>query len=272
MLGESNKLTEVKKELRKNASTDKVKVLARFFKTGKGEYGEGDVFLGVAVPQIRLVSKKFSDLDLADLQSLLRSKFHEERLLALLILVLKYRYPRHKDRGYLIFARNSLHPRDEPRDFLAQNKKADEFEQKKIYEFYLENTRFVNNWDLVDLSAEHIIGAYLDGRERSVLASLARSNNIWDRRIAILSTFHYIKQRNPAETFKIAEILINDKHDLIQKAVGWMLREVGKKCSQSAEEEFLRKHYKHMPRVMLRYAIERFDEGLRKRYLMGMLD
>lgn len=267
-----SQLVVIRKELRGFANADKAKVLAGFFKTGKGEYGEGDVFLGVTVPQLRLVSKKFSYLNLADLQSLLRSKFHEERLLALLILVLKYRYPRHKDRGYLIFARNSLHPRDEPRDFLAQNKKADEFEQKKIYEFYLRNTKFINNWDLVDLSAEHIVGTHLASRDKSILVRLAKSKSIWERRIAMLSTFHYIKQGDAADAIMIAEILVNDKHDLIQKAVGWMLREVGKKCSQSAEEEFLRKHYKHMPRVMLRYAIERFDEGLRKRYLMGMLD
>lgn len=241
MLGESDKLTEVKKELRKNASSDKVKVLARFFKTGKGEYGEGDVFLGVTVPKIRLVSKKFSNLSLVDLRRLIRSKIHEERLLALLILVSKFQ-------------------------------KAGGKERRKIFDFYLSHTVFVNNWDLVDLSAEHIIGAYLDGKEKSILVRLARSKNIWERRIAMLSTFHYIKQGDPIETFKIAEILINDKHDLIQKGVGWMLREVGKKCSQSAEEEFLKKHYKRMPRVMLRYAIERFDEGLRKRYLMGMLD
>lgn len=236
-----NEFTELRRELRGYASTKKAKVLAGFFKTGRGEYGEGDVFLGVTVPQIRLVSRKFSYLSSVDLRRLLRSKIHEERLLALLILVSKFQ-------------------------------KADGKERRKIFDFYLSHTVFVNNWDLVDLSAEHIIGAYLDGREKSILVRLAKSESIWERRIAMLSTFHYIKQGDAKDAMKIAEILINDKHDLIQKAVGWMLREVGKKCLQTVEEEFLRKHYKRMPRVILRYAIERFDEGLRKRYLMGMLD
>lgn len=234
-------LTLIRKELKKLANPKKAKVSARFFKTGKGEYGEGDVFFGVTVPQTRAVAKKFASVDFNIIAQLLKSKIHEERLLTLIILVLKY-------------------------------KGTTEQEKNKIYEFYLDNTKFINNWDLVDLSAEQIVGAYLDGKEKSILVRLAGSKNIWERRISILSTFHFIKQGNSIETLKIAEILINDKHDLIQKAVGWMLREVGKKCSQAAEEEFLRKHYKHMPRVMLRYAIERFDEGLRKRYLRDMLD
>lgn len=236
-----NHLQLIRQELNRIAKPKKAKILARFFKTGKGEYGEGDVFLGVMVPQVRAVAKKFVDIELGNLKTLLGSKVHEERLLALIILVSKY-------------------------------KEANKAQQKDIYHFYLENMRFINNWDLVDLSAEYIVGAYLDARDKEVLAKLARSGNIWERRIAMLSTFYYIKKGNPKEAFRIAEILIEDKHDLIQKAVGWMLREIGKKCSQGVEEEFLRKYYRRMPRVMLRYAIERFDEDLRNKFLKGMVN
>lgn len=198
------------------------------------------MFLGVTVPQIRSVAKKFQDLELSDLQKLLDSEIHEERLLSLIILVSKYR-------------------------------RADSVEKKAIYDFYLANTARVNNWDLVDLSAGYIVGGYLEGKNKGVLAKLAKSKNIWERRIAMISTFRYIVKGESEEALKIAKILIADKHDLIQKAVGWMLREVGKKCSQETEEVFLKKHYRQMPRTMLRYAIERFDEKLRKRYLNNMV-
>ncbi|HRY36922.1 MAG TPA: DNA alkylation repair protein [Candidatus Magasanikbacteria bacterium] len=226
----------LKKELNKKASKEKAVILSRFFKTGPGQYGEGDKFLGVVVPDIRMTIKNFVDLDLSDLQKLLQSPYHEERLSSLLILVLKY-------------------------------PKATPAEQTEIYKFYLKNTKRINNWDLVDLTAEKIIGPYLENKDKKVLFKLAQSRNLWERRIAILSTFHYIKKGESRLTFEIAQILLNDKHDLMHKAVGWMLREVGKRCGEKTEEEFLKKHYKQMPRTMLRYAIERFAENKRLKYL-----
>ena len=229
-----------KKELRKNASQEKAKILSRFFKTGPGQYGAGDRFLGITVPKQRSIAKQFFDLSLHDLQKLLNSVYHEERLTALLILVL--RYPR-----------------------------VDKKEQEKIYKFYLKNTRNINNWDLVDLTAEKIIGPCLEGKDKSVLFKLARSKNLWEKRIAILSTFHYIKKGESKLTLQIAEMLLNDDHDLMHKAVGWMLREVGKRCGEKEEEEFLKKYYKKMPRTMLRYAIERFAENKRLKYLKNKI-
>lgn len=229
-----------KKELRKKASTKKAVILARFFKTGPGQYGQGDKFLGVTVPDIRITIKEFTELGLSDLQKLLNSPYHEERLSALLILVIKY-----------------------PR--------VDKREQKKIYEFYLKNTKKINNWDLVDLTAEKIIGPYLENKNKDVLFKLVKSKNLWERRIAILSTFHYIKKGKSELTLQIAEILLNDEHDLIHKAVGWMLREVGKRCGEKEEEKFLKKYYKKMPRTMLRYAIERFVEKKRLKYLKNKI-
>jgi len=226
----------LKKELRKKASKGKATILSRFFKTGPGQYGYGDKFLGVVVPDIRQAIKGYVDLKLADLQKLLNSHYHEERLAALLILVLKYPY-------------------------------AGKTGQKQIYNFYLQNTKRINNWDLVDLTAEKIIGPYLTNKNKGILLKLAHSKNIWERRIAILSTFHYIKKGENALTFQIAEILLKDSHDLIHKAVGWMLREVGKRCGEKIEDEFLKKHYKQMPRTMLRYAVERYPENKRLKYL-----
>lgn len=225
-------------DMEKLRNPKKAKILARFFKTGKGEYGEGDVFLGIQVPDTRKVAKNYLELDDQEIRELLDSKIHEHRLAALLLLVEKY-------------------------------KKSDEKRKKKIVDFYLTNTDRINNWDLVDLSADKILGDYLfdkDDREKSILYTLARSKNLWERRIAIISTFAFIKQEKFEETFKVAEILLQDKHDLIHKAVGWMLREIGKR-NQEEEEKFLRKHYKRMPRTMLRYAIERFDDKKRKFYL-----
>lgn len=235
-----NKIKLLKSELRRKASKSKALILARFFKTGPGHYGEGDKFLGVVVPDIREIIKDFTYLDLSDLQKLLNSPYHEERLSALLILVLKY-------------------------------PKADKKEQKNIYNFYLKNTKCINNWDLVDLTAEKIIGPYLEDKDKKILFKLARSKNLWERRIAILSTFHYIKKGESDLTLKIAEILLGDNHDLMHKAVGWMLREVGKRCGENKEEEFLKKHYKQMPRTMLRYAIERFAENKRLKYLKSKI-
>lgn len=209
---------------------------SRFFKTGKGEYGEGDRFLGIRVPNIRKCAKTYRDLSTAETLELLKSPFHEARLLALLILVAKYRS-----------ARTAA-------------------EHAAIYRAYLRHTAYINNWDLVDTSAEHIVGAYLMDRYRASLYRLAASKNLWERRIAVMATFHFIKKGDFSDTLAIAERLLNDPEDLIHKAVGWMLREVGKR-NLPAEEAFLNQHHGVMPRTMLRYAIEKFPEDKRKAYL-----
>jgi 3-methyladenine DNA glycosylase AlkD len=228
------------KELRKYASPEKAAILSRFFKTGKGEYGEGDCFIGVVVPDIRGIVKKFyKSITLAETLKILKSKIHEERLLSLLILAAKF-------------------------------DKADNKEQAVICQAYLKHTAYINNWDLVDLSAHYILGRYLVDKDRGILYRLAKSKNIWERRVAILSTFYFIRQKDFKDAFAIADILLNDRHDLIHKAVGWMLREVGKR-DQVAEEKFLKPRYKKMPRTMLRYAIEKFPENKRKAYLLGMV-
>lgn len=225
-------INALQKELSKLKSPKRAVISARFFKTGKGEYGEGDIFLGLSVPQQRQIAKKYPNLTFPELQVLLSSKIHEYRLTALLILIIKYR-------------------------------RRDEIEKRKIFEFYLDNTRNINNWDLVDLSAPNIVGDYLLEKDRSILYRLAKSQNLWEKRIAMLSTYAFIRKGQFDDALKISEILLNDKHDLIHKAVGWMLREIGKK-DQKVEEQFLQKHYQNMPRTMLRYAIEKFDEEKRK--------
>lgn len=232
-------LEKIKDELQVKANPEKAEILSGFFKTGKGEYGEGDVFLGIVVPEQRKISKKYSELPLKNLKGLLSGRIHEHRLVALLILVIKY-------------------------------KKADDFGKKEIFDFYLRHTKHINNWDIVDLSAPNIVGDYLLTRDRSVLYDLARSKSIWEKRISVLSTFMFIRNNQFDDTFRIVELLIHDKHDLIHKAAGWMLREVGKR-DQKAEEVFLKKHYQDMPRTMLRYAIERFEEEDRKFYLKKVL-
>jgi 3-methyladenine DNA glycosylase AlkD len=210
----------------------------RFFKTGKGEYGEGDRFLGIRVPTIRKCVNEYKEISLKDTLKLLQSPFHEARQLALLILVAKYS---------------------------SANM---ETEQEAIYQSYLKFTKFINNWDLVDCSAEHIVGKHLLLKDRKPIYRLARSPSLWERRISVMSTFHFIKKEDFSDTLAIAEFLLNDKEDLIHKAVGWMLREVGKR-NWSAEEEFLEKYYKEMPRTMLRYAIEKLPESERLLYLHG---
>ena len=227
---------DVKNELIKIGNNEKAEILSRFFKTAPGEYGEGDIFLGIKVPDQRKIAVQYSDIDLTELVYLLKDPVHECRLTALLILVRKY------------------------------EKK--EVERKEIVDFYLENTDFINNWDLVDLSAPKILGPWLYTRERSILYSLAESGDLWKQRIAVLATYFFIKKGDFSETFALSELLLNHKHDLIHKAVGWMLRETGK-IDQNEEERFLKKHYKKMPRTMLRYAIERFDEEKRGKYLKG---
>lgn len=226
---------KIREDLQRLADAQRAKTSASFFKTGRGQYGEGDVFLGITVPETRAIAKKYSALSFSDLTKLLESKIHEYRLVALLILVERF-------------------------------KKADASRKEKIYEFYLRHTQYVNNWDLVDLSAYQIIGAHLFDKDRKKLYALANSSQLWEKRIAIVATFEFIRKHQFEDTLKIAEILLQDKHDLIHKAVGWMLREVGKK-NQQVEEKFLKKHAQKMPRTMLRYAIERFDEQKRRVYL-----
>jgi len=233
------RLNSIKKDLQAESAPLKKKGLSRFFKTGKGEYGEGDIFLGVTVPKMRRVAKKYKELSIDKIQSLLRSPIHEERLTALLILVENFR-------------------------------KADEPKKTEIFNLYLKNTKYINNWDLVDLSASRIVGEYLKDKPVDILYTLAKSKSLWERRIAIISTFQFIWEGRFAETLKISKILLTDRHDLIHKAVGWMLREVGKR-SFKTEEGFLKKHYKKMPRTMLRYSIEKFPEKLRLRYLTGVV-
>lgn len=231
-------LQSLKRELRAHGNPEKAKNNSWFFKTGKGQYGEGDIFIGVTMPEQRSLAKQFTTLTLPELEKLLQSKEHEFRMTALLILV-------------------------------NQFKKSDTHLQEEIYALYLRNTRWINNWDLVDVSAEYIVGRWLENRKErnSVLKKLAQSKSLWERRIAMLATFTYIKKGSPETALKVAEWLLKDEHDLIHKAAGWMLREIGKRCSGVIEEQFLMKHYRQMPRTMLRYAIEHFPEGKRKGYL-----
>lgn len=226
-------LKQIQKDLQKLANKEKAKILQGFFKTGKGQYGEGDIFLGIVVPLQRKVAKEHKDLTLNEIQTLLNSKIHEYRLTALFILIDQYK---------------------------TSNK------QKEIFNFYLKNTKNINNWDLIDLSAPNIVGNYILNKKRNIIYKLANSKSLWEKRIAILSTFEFIKNNEYTDTLKLSKILLNDKHDLIHKSVGWMLREVGKR-DQKIEEEFLKKHYKNMPRTMLRYSIERFEESKRQFYL-----
>jgi len=230
-------MLEIEKRIESEGNAEKAKLLSRFFKTGKGEYGEGDIFLGLVVPVERKIAKEFRGMDIKDIQTLLDSKVHEKRMIALFILVDRY-------------------------------KKAKGEEREKIFEFYLKNTTNINNWDLVDLSAPNIVGDYLLNEERKLLYSLAKSDKLWERRISIISTAAFIRNNQFEDTIKISEILMKDKHDLIHKAVGWMLREVGKRNEEELKS-FLRRHYKNMPRTMLRYSIEKFPENVRKKYLKG---
>jgi 3-methyladenine DNA glycosylase AlkD len=230
-------LDEIQNQLASLSNPEDGVFLQRFFKTGPGQYGEGDLFRGIRVPVLRKLSRTHQDIPLELSEQLLHSAHHEDRLLALLILVRKFT-------------------------------KVDETGRAGIYTLYLDNTRFINNWDLVDASAEHIVGAYLNDKSLEPLYQLARSRSLWERRIAILATFHFIKRGRFDETFRIAGMLLTDKEDLIHKAVGWMLREAGKRDLQS-EEAFLSAHYRQMPRTMLRYAIEKFPQDRRLGYLKG---
>ena len=252
---------KIKKELNILGNSERAKNLQRFFKTGKGEYGEGDVFLGIdgGVPAKRKIAKKYENLSFSNLQNLLDSKIHEYRFIALVILVNKF-----KKIG------KSNFPKCKPSKCLQNSQLL--VEQKEIFDFYIKNARRVNNWDLVDTSAPHIVGRYLQNKkDREILYKFAKSKNLWKKRISIISTFAFIRKGQFEDTLKIAEILLNDEHDLIHKAVGWMLREVGNK-DRKVEERFLIKHYGQMPRTMLRYAIEKFPESLRQKYLKGEIN
>ena len=228
-------LRTVRRDLRVEADPEDAVHLQRFFKTGPGQYGAGDRFLGIRVPALRRLVRAHCELPLPDVLVLLQSKWHEERLLALLLLVDRYR-------------------------------RSDDDAKQTIHDAYLANTRYINNWDLVDASAEHIIGPHSDPNDTALLDRLCASDSVWERRIAMLATFHWIKQKQFAPALRIAEALVNDDHDLIHKAVGWMLREIGNR-DRATEERFLRAHGRTMPRTMLRYAIEKFPEDNRRRYL-----
>jgi 3-methyladenine DNA glycosylase AlkD len=233
-----SKLEELKAELAALADPVKAAFFPRFFKTGPGQYGEGDQFVGVTVPQQRAIAKRFRDLPLSDVEELIKSPWHEERLVGVFILV-------------------------------GQYKRGEQRTKKEIYDFYMANTKHINNWDIVDSSAAFIVGPWLADKpeKMKVLEKLAKSDLLWDRRISIISTFAYIKAGHAAETLAIAEILLQDKHDLIQKAVGWMLREVGKRVDREILESFLDKHAVEMPRTSLRYALEHLDATAKQNYM-----
>lgn len=232
-------LKEIREKIKAEKNPAQAIILQRFFKTGKGDYGEGDVFYGIKVPVQRSIAKQFKDLGFDDLRVLILSAIHEERLIAAFILV-------------------------------EQFKKGNEQLRKSIFDFYLKHRKGINNWDLVDLSAPKIIGEYLLNKKKDLLYKFARSEDLWEKRISILSTFTFIRNGMFEDTLEISKILLKDEHDLIHKAVGWMLREVGKRDIKT-EEKFLKIHYKIMPRTMLRYAIEKFPEKKRKSYLEGKI-
>lgn len=228
-------IIDLKKELKRAANPEYAKILQKFFKTAKGEYGEGDIFFGIKTPIQRKIIRNYQDILLDDLRKLLGDKIHDFRSAALLILT-------------------------------SQFKKGGERKRNEIFDLYLKSTRHINSWDLVDTSAPHIVGNFLIDKPRNILYELAKSKNLWEKRIAIVSTFAFIRNNDFTDTLKIAKILLNDSHDLIHKATGWMLREVGK-SDLSSEEKFLRKYCHKMPRVSLRYAIEKFSKDKRKFYL-----
>ncbi len=230
----------IKKELASYDDRKRSGELEKFFKAFKGGYGEGDKFIGVTVPNQRKTAKKFfREIELSSVETLLNEPIHEYRLTALFIMVYKF-------------------------------EKAGEKERTAIAKMYLKNTSCVNNWDLVDASADRILGAYLLERPKKILYDLARSKDLWEQRIAMIASFNFIKNRQFSDALKLAEMLIDHKHDLIHKASGWMLREVGNR-DFGAEYAFLEKHYAKMPRTMLRYAIEKFEEGLRQKLLKGLI-
>ncbi|MDP2090438.1 MAG: DNA alkylation repair protein [Candidatus Gracilibacteria bacterium] len=229
-------LKQLIQDLEKLSDPNRAINSARYFKTGLGQYGEGDKFYGITVPETRIVVKKYYKLlSLDDVEKLILNEYHEQRLTGLLVLVAKF-------------------------------KSANEDEKKSIYEFYMAHTKNINNWDLVDTSASYIVGNYLYDKDRTILYELSKSDNLWEKRISIISTFFFIAKKDFNDSLKICKILMNDSHDLIHKATGWALREIGKK-DEEVLTKFLDENTLHMPRTMLRYAIEKFDENKRKHYL-----
>ena len=231
------KTSSIQVEFRKQSDPTVAEHSTRFFKTGKGEYAENDKFLGIRVPKIRAFAKQKKDQATASILRLLKSEYHEERLLALFLMVSRF------ERG-------------------------DQQEKSEIYRIYLGHTKYINNWDLVDSSAYQIVGAFLFDKDRRKLRLLSKSSNLWEQRMSVISTYYFIKRDQYEDTFAISKQLLSDKQDLIHKAVGWMLREVGNR-NKEAEETFLIEHYQSMPRTMLRYAIEKFEKEERERYLSG---
>ena len=231
---------KAREEIRALANKEIAQHSLRFFKTDKGEYGHGDLFLGVRAPKIRLIAKKHIDISITDMKTLICSKYHEERFLGLIILVNKY----------------------------AKTK--DKKNRNQLYKIYVSSFKYINNWNLVDVTCPHVTGKHLIDKDRTILYKWAKSEDLWTKRIAMVSTFSFIRKNDLEGTFKIAEILLHDEHDLIHKAVGWMLREAGKRDIKK-EETFLKKYYKTMPRTMLRYAIEKFPETKRQKYLKGTI-
>lgn len=231
--------SSIVRAIKLKANPTRAKCSRRFFRTGKGEYGEGDVFLGLTVPEQRIIAKRFCSLAFFDIRRLLKDKNHEFRFIALLVLVYKFSH-------------------------------ADEKDKKRIFNFYMSNLARVNNWDLVDISSHAIVGKWLIDKDAGHLYNLAKSKNLWKRRVAIVATATFIREGKLEDTFNLSKLLINDSHDLIHKAVGWMLREAGKKDVVRLES-FLKIHYKTMPRTMLRYAIEKFPEQRRTMCLKGLI-
>ncbi len=226
---------DAEEELNKHENPSDAVFLQRFFKTGEGQYGAGDIFIGLRVPQTRIIAKQFNNLLLPEIEKLLESPVHEHRLAALIIMT-------------------------------NQSKKADQVHKKALYDLYLKRTDRINNWDLVDTSCRDVVGGYLMDKPRAPLYKLAKSKDLWERRIAIVSTWQFIRERQLNDTFAIAELLMDDTHDLIHKAVGWMLREAGKK-DEHALKDFLNTHAATMPRTMLRYSIERLHPAEKQHYM-----
>lgn len=231
----------IRLELKENADPEKAAFLPKFFKAFPGGYGEGDRFIGVSVPNQRKIARRhYRNISLINLENLIRDPFHECRLTAIFILVFKY-----------------------------ENAKT-EFERKQVVDFYIGNLPSINNWDLVDSSAYKILGPFLSDKDRCLIYRLAKSGNLWRERIAVITTLHFVRNNDFDDTLKLSELLLDHEHDLIHKAVGWMLREVGNR-DFDVEYFFLKTHYKKMPRTMLRYAIEKFEAGLRKKFLTGLV-
>jgi len=241
MIEMTNDRKKIKSELEKYADPEKAEFLPHFFKAVPGGYGEGDLFMGVKVPFQRIIARKYyRDISLQEVEKLLQDPVHECRLTALFILCLRF------------------------------GKSRTEEDKKEIVDLYLRNLSFVNNWDMVDSSADKILGPYLMDKEKDLLCELAESGDLWKQRTAVMTTYYFIRNGRFTETLELAERFLGHKHDLIHKAVGWMLREIGKR-NFSVEYEFLLKHYRAMPRTMLRYAIEKFEPQLREKFLKGRI-